>query len=137
MGASLFIKLLQHLENGPEILWRLVVLLLLQGIAPQLAQVLKTEKDPAVRRQVLRSLGNRRRSTTTVPTLVEAYGAEQDKENKRIIISSLGNMDNAEALVAIARKETSVDLKMAIVEELKDSKSKVAQDYLREILGGK
>lgn len=105
--------------------------------AEQLAQVLKTEKDPAVRRQVLRSLGNRRRSTTTVPTLVEAYGAEQDKENKRIIISSLGNMDNAEALVAIARKETSVDLKMAIVEELKDSKSKVAQDYLREILGGK
>ena len=51
---------------------------------------------------------------------------------------NIGNPDdNAAALVSIARKETSIDLKMAIVEQLKDSKSKVAQDYLRELLGGK
>jgi len=103
--------------------------------ADQLVQVLKTEKDPFVRRQVLRSLGNRK-SAQSGPALVEAYATE-DKDNKRIIINALGNQDNAEALVAIARKESAVDLKMAIVEQLKDSKSKVAQDYLREILGGK
>ena len=109
--------------------------------AEQLAQVLKTEKDPTVRRQALRSLGNRRRSPIAVQTLVDAYGTEQDKENKRAIIMALINIgnpdDNAAALVSIARKETDVNLKMAIVEQLKDSKSKVAQDYLRELLGGK
>lgn len=104
--------------------------------ADQLMQALKTEKDPSVRRQTLRSLGNRK-AAQAGPALVEAYGAEPDKENKRIIISALGAQDNAEALVSIARKETAMDLKMAIVEELKSSKSKVAADYLREILIGK
>ena len=43
--------------------------------------------------------------------------------------------DNAEALVAIARKETDVEAKKAIVQQLSLMKSKVATDYLLEILG--
>ena len=42
---------------------------------------------------------------------------------------------NAEAMVAMARKETDVEARKAIVRQLSLMKSKVATDYLMEILG--
>ena len=52
------------------------------------------------------------------------------------VINALGAQDNAEGLVAIARKEGSLPLKKEIVRELSGMapKSKVAADYLMEII---
>jgi hypothetical protein len=52
------------------------------------------------------------------------------------VISALSSQNNAEALVAIARKETSLDLKRDLVRRLSDMapRSKVAADYLMEII---
>ena len=54
----------------------------------------------------------------------------------RTIITALGAQNNAEGLVAIARKESSLPLKTEIVRQLSDMapKSKVAADYLMEII---
>ena len=103
----------------------------------QLNQILKTEKDPEVRRRAVRSLGSLR-SEQTGKMLVDMYGAETDIETRQAVITALGNQNNAEALVAIARKETNVQVKTSIVRKLTDlaSRSKVAADYLMELIKG-
>ena len=52
------------------------------------------------------------------------------------MITALGSQNNAEGLVAIARKETNIQLRAAIVSKLVSlaPKSKVAADYLEEII---
>lgn len=100
-----------------------------------LNRIVKTEKDPEVRRRALRSLGNQK-SDKTGQILVDLYGAEQDVESKKTIISSLASQSNAEGLVAIARKETTLALKTDIVRRISDlaPRNKVAADYLMEII---
>ncbi len=101
----------------------------------QLTRIVKSEKDPEVRRRALRSLGNMK-TEKTGQMLVDLYGSEQDVEAKKSIISSLGNQNNAEGLVAIARKESSLPLKTEIVRKLSEMapRNKVAADYLMEII---
>ena len=53
---------------------------------------------------------------------------------KRQVIKSLFIQDNAESLVALARKESDPALKKEIVQRFSLMKSKVAIDYLMEIL---
>ena len=52
------------------------------------------------------------------------------------MISALASQNNAEGLVAVAKKETSLDLKRDIVAKLSEMapKSKAAADYLMEII---
>lgn len=101
----------------------------------QLTQVVKNEKDPDVRRRAVRSLGNLK-AEKTGQMLADLYGTEQDVATRKAVISALGAQNNAEALIAIARKETSLDLKRAIVQQLSNMapRSKVAADYLMEII---
>ncbi len=100
-----------------------------------LQRIIKTEKDPEVRRRALRSLGGRK-ADKSGQILVDLYGTETDVENRRTIISALSNQNNAEGLVAIARKETTLALKRDIVARLSEMapKNKVAADYLMEII---
>ena len=103
----------------------------------QLNQILKTEKDPEVRRRAVRSLGSLK-TEQTGKMLVDMYGTEPDVETRQAVIVALGSQNNAEALVAIARKETNPQVKLSIVRRLTDlaSRSKVAQDYLMELIKG-
>jgi HEAT repeat protein len=106
------------------------------GAVEQLMQIAKSDKDPEVRRQALRSLGNQKVEKTGT-TLVDMYGTETDKDNKMAIISALGNQNNDTALVALARKETKdLELKREIVRRLAEMSktSKVAADYLLEVI---
>jgi HEAT repeat protein len=105
------------------------------GAVDQMMQVLKTEKDAGVRQQAIRSLGNMK-TDKTGQTLVEMYGTETDKDNRKAVISALANQNNAEGLVAIARKEASLDLKTEIVRRLSEMAphSKAAADYLMEVI---
>jgi tetratricopeptide (TPR) repeat protein len=105
------------------------------GAYDKVIDVARTEKDPDVRNSAIRSLGSMKadRSGTA---LSEIY-ATQDADGKKAVISGLANQNNAEALVAIARKETDFELKKRIIQTLSNgsmSKNKVAQDYLMEIL---
>src|SRR5205085_7814618 len=71
----------------------------------QLIQIIKSEKEPSLRQQAIRSLG-RVKSDRTSSTLSEIYGSEQDKDVRKAVISAFGSQNNAEGLVAIAKKET-------------------------------
>ena len=105
------------------------------GAADQLTQVIKTENDPAVRLQAIRSLGGQKPEATG-QALVDLYGANQDKDVRKAVISALGSQENADGLIAIARKETSTDLKLDIVRRISDiaPQNKAAMDYLMELI---
>lgn len=122
-------------EENKELRAQMVSVFSSMGAIDQLTQIVKTEKEPAVRRTAIRSLGNQKADKTGA-TLVQIYGTETDKDVKKSIISALGNQNNAEGLVGIAKKETALDLKTAIVAKLSEMapKSKVAADYLMEII---
>jgi HEAT repeat protein len=105
------------------------------GAVDQLGQIIKSEKDASVRQQAIRSLGNLK-SESTGKTLTDLYASETEKDVKKTIISSLGNQNNVEALIAIAGKETNLELKADIVRRLVDlsPKNKAAADFLVNLL---
>jgi len=97
-------------------------------------QIVKTEKEPAVRQRAIRALGNQK-SDKTGAMLTDLYTGG-DKDTKEAVISAFGNQNNADGLVAIARKESDKDLRLKIVRQLVDMapRSKAAADYLMEIV---
>jgi HEAT repeat protein/TolA-binding protein len=103
------------------------------GAVDQITQIIKTEKDPSVRQQAIRSLGGMK-TERTGPALVELYGAEQDKDVRKAVISALGSQNNVDGLVSIARKETNPELKLEVVRRIADMapRNKAAMDYLME-----
>jgi HEAT repeat protein len=121
-------------EENKDLRSQWVSLFSSMGAVDQLLQIVKTEKDPAVKNRAIRALGNLK-AEKTGPSLVEMYGTG-DKDTKNAVISALGNQNNAESLVAIARKETDRDLRLQVVTKLTEMArtSKVAMDYLMEII---
>jgi len=107
------------------------------GATDQLMQIVNTEKDSSVRLRAVRSLGNVP-ADKAGPVLTSMY-ASGDKETKSAVITALGNQNNAESLVTLARKETDQELRRQIVERLANmaKSSKVAMDYLMELINGK
>jgi HEAT repeat protein len=103
------------------------------GDATRLMEIANTETDVELRRSAIRNLGHMGARRTS-DALVTIYGREKDVETKKAVIQALGNQDNAEQLVAIARKETDTQLRKEIVSRLSHMRSKVALDYLMEIL---
>jgi hypothetical protein len=73
--------------------------------------------------------------TSTGEALAAIYAKEKEIDIKRSVINALFVQNNADSLVAIARKENDPALKRDIVSKLSNmTKSKVAMDYLMEIL---
>jgi HEAT repeat protein len=62
------------------------------------------------------------------------YATDKDPAVRRAVIEALFIQDNADALVAIARKESDPEMKRRIVEKLSLMHSKAATDYMMELL---
>ena len=122
-------------ETNKELKQQIASMLGSMGATDQVMRIVKSEKDPELARRAIRSLGNHT-AAKTGQFLVDMYGTEQNTQTRQTIITALGNQNNAEGLVAIARKEASLELKKEIVRRLSDMapKSKVAADYLMEII---
>jgi HEAT repeat protein len=101
----------------------------------QLSRIIKTEKDVDVQRRAIRVLGQMK-SEKTGAMLVDTYASDPNVDTRKSVITALANQNNAEGLVAIARKESSLALKTEIVRKLSEMAphSKVAADYLMEII---
>jgi hypothetical protein len=69
--------------------------------------------------------------------LVQIYGSDTNVDVRRSVVNALAMQDNATALVALARKEQDSKMKNEIVGRLAQMRTKVATDYMLEILGGK
>ena len=98
-----------------------------------MTELANAEQNPELRRRAIQHLGTMGRSKTG-DALNGLYAKEKDAEIKRIIINALFVQNNAESLVAIARKETDPAAKRELVSKLSVMKNKVATDYLLELL---
>jgi len=133
-GAIIELGQLYDKETNKAIRLQIVKSLASAGAIERLQQIARAEADAEIRMQAVRSFGSAGRERTGT-ILQDMYAKESAPEIKRAIISALHSQNNAEGLVAIARRETDPKLKEEIVRRLSTmTKSKVALDYLMEIL---
>ncbi len=121
-------------SNDVDIKREILQSLFVGGDATRLIEVANTEQNAELRRTAVRHLGTMGR-TKTGDALVGIYAKEKEADIKRSVINALFVQNNADSLVAIARKETDPAMKREMVSKLSlMTKSKVAMDYLMEIL---
>ena len=133
MGGRDELWALYQKESSVDVKKQILQAMFVGGDAARMIEVANTEATPELRRTAVRQLGTMSRSKTG-DALVALYAKEKDAEIKRQVVNGLFIQNNPEALVAIARKETDAQMKKDLVSKLSLMKSKVALDYLMEIL---
>lgn len=134
MGAHDELWQLYGKETSVDVKRNILQAMFVGGNATRLIELAKSESNPELRRTAVRNLGLMRPAATGA-ALIEIYGAQSAPELKRAVIQGLFVQNNAEALVALARKESDRTMKLELVQKLSLMKSKAAQDYLMEVLG--
>lgn len=103
-----------------------------------LSRVARSDADTNVRRRAVSALGGMRaeQGVKARQALLDIYSAQTDNAIRMSIINAFNSPEGAEALVGLARKETTLDLKRLIVQRLSElaPRSKVAADYLMEVI---
>jgi len=134
MGADTDLWTLYQSSTAPEA--RIEILRALPGRKDNLDKLIeyaKSEKDAAVRRELVQQIGIIH-SPKSSGTLIAMYGSETDAKVKGELIDALFVQRDAKALVDIARTEKDTRLRRALIERLSHMKSKEATDYLVELL---
>jgi HEAT repeat protein len=133
MGAGEELWSMYQKESSTEVKKQILQAMFVGGNATRMIDLARTEKNPELRRTAVRNLGlmGEKRTGTA---LAEIYGTDKDPEIRKAVVQALFLQNNAESLVAIARKEQDPAMKKDIVQKLSLMHSKVATDYLLEIL---
>jgi hypothetical protein len=134
MGAHDELSQLYQKEASVDVKKQILQAMFVGGNATRLIDLATSEPNPELRLVAIRSLGLMGASQTG-QALVTLYGRDTNTEVRMSIINALFLQNNAESLVAIARKETDQALKKELVRRLSQMQSKVALDYLMELLG--
>jgi len=121
-------------ESSVDVKRRILRSMFTGGSSDRLIELARTEQNPDLRKEAIRSLGLMR-TTRTGEALVQLYGSDSNIEIRKAIINALFLQENATALVALARKEQDSTLKKELVSRLSNMQSKVATDYMIELLG--
>ena len=133
MGASDELWSLYQKESSVDVKKQIIRSLFTGGSVTRLSELAKSEQNPELRVLAIRQLGVMG-SKRTGDTLVEIYNSDRNPEIRKTVINALFTSDNAEQLVALARKESDTAMKKEIVSRLSNMHSKVATDYLVELL---
>ena len=133
MGAHDELWQLYQKEQTADVKKRIIQAMFVGGNATRLLELANTEANIELRRAAIRNLGLMG-STRTGEALTALYAKEKDLETRKAIIQGFFHQNNAEQLVAIARKETDAQMRKELVRQLSMMRSKVALDYLMEIL---
>jgi hypothetical protein len=134
MGAHDELWQLYQKETDAAVKKQIINAMFVGGNATRLVELAKGERDPELRRSAVNKLGLMGASRTGA-AIVEIYASDKDPAIRKEALNSLFLQNNAEALVAIARKETDPAMKKTIVQKLSlMGRNKAALDYLMEIL---
>jgi HEAT repeat protein len=135
MGAHEELSQLYQKENSVEVKQRIIQAMFVGGNVTKMTELARGEQNPELRRSAIQKLGLMGRKGGAGDTLVQIYGSDRDAATRRAVIQALFLQDNAEALVALARKEEDLTMKKEIVSKLGlMTKSPAARDYLVELL---
>jgi HEAT repeat protein len=133
MGAHDELWQLYQKESTIDVKKQILQAMFVGGHATRLIELANSEPNAELRRTAIRNLGVMG-SRQTGDALVALYGKEKDVEIRKAVLQGLFTQGNAEQLVAIARKETDPNMRKELVRRLSTMNSKVAVDYLLEIL---
>ncbi len=133
MGAHEALWQLYQKESALEVKKQILQAMFIGGNTARMIDLARTETNPELRRTAVRNLGLMG-ATNTGTALVDIYHGDKDPAVRRAVVEALFLQNSAETLVALARKEDNVDLKKDIVQKLSLMKSKVATDYMLELL---
>ena len=133
MGAHEELWTLYQKESTVDVKKRIIQAMFVGGNVTRISELALNEQNVELRRAAIRNLGLMRAAKTS-ETLTTLYGREKDAAIKKEIINAFFLQGNAEQLVAIARKETDPAMRKELVSRLSQMRSKVALDYLMEIL---
>ena len=134
MGAREELRQLYLKEADVDVKRQILQALFVAGDSTRLVELANSETNAELRLAAVRHLGTMG-SQRTGTALVTLYERDRDPTVKRAVVNALFVQGNAESLVALARKESSAEMKREMVQKLSLMKSKVATDYLLEILG--
>ena len=133
MGAHEELWQLYQKETTVPVKKQILQAMFVGGNSARLIELANSELNAELRQAAIRNLGHMGAERTS-DALVTIYGREKDMETRKAVIQALANQNSAEQLVAIARKESDPQLRRDIVSRLSHMRSKVALDYLMEIL---
>jgi HEAT repeat protein len=133
MGAHSELSQLYQKESSVDIKKSIIQAMFVGGNSTRMMELAKAEPNPDLRRLAIRNLGLMG-SKGTGDTLVEIYASDRDPSVRKAVIQALALQNNATALVTIARKEEDLTMKKEIVQRLSTMNSKVATDYMLELL---
>ena len=133
MGANEELWQLYQKESSADVKRRIIRSMMASGSVDRLIELAKSEQNPELRREAVRALGQMR-SARTADVLLQIYSSDNNVEVKKSVVNALFIQDNAAALVGLARKEQDVTMKKEIVSRLSNMHSKVATDYMIELL---
>jgi HEAT repeat protein len=133
MGAHDELWSLYQKESSVDVKKQIIRAMFTGGNVTRLSELAKSEQNPELRLLAVRNLGLMG-SKRTADTLIEIYNTDKNPDVRKAVINGLFTSNNAEGLVALARKEQDMTMKKDIVQKLSNMRSKVATDYLLELL---
>lgn len=133
MGALDELWEMYKIETAPEIRKTILHSLFVGGAAERIGELARGEKDPEIRREAIRTLGLMG-ADRTAASLSSLYKTETDVEARRAVLHAFFVQGNAKALVDIARAEKDPELRKEAVSALSRMNTKLATDYMLEIL---
>ena len=133
LGARDEVWQLYQKETDPQVRSQIIQGLFMAGDSTHLLEVANNDASPDLRRRAIQHLGMMGRGRTG-DAILNIYNRQTDVGVKEAAIDALFIQQNAETLVALARKETDRDLKRRIVAKLALMPSPAARDYMLELL---
>ena len=133
MGARDEVWQLYQKETDPQVKSQIIQGLFMGGDSTHLLEVANNDANMDLRRRAIQHLGMLGRDRTG-DAILNIYNRQTDGGLKEAAIDALFIQQNAETLVALARKETDRDLKRRIVSKLALMPSPAARDYMLELL---
>jgi HEAT repeat protein len=133
MGARDEVWQLYQKETDAQVRSQIIQGLFMAGDSTHLLEVANNDANPDLRRRAIQHLGMMGRDRTG-DAILNIYNRQTDVGVKEAAIDALFIQQNAETLVALARKETDRDLKRRIVSKLALMQSPAARDYMLELL---
>jgi len=133
MGARDEVWQLYQKETDAQVKSQIIQGLFMGGDSTHLLEVANNDTNMDLRRRAIQHLGMLGRDRTG-DAILNIYNRQTDVGLKEAAIDALFIQQNAETLVALARKESDRDLKRRIVSKLALMPSPAARDYMLELL---
>jgi HEAT repeat protein len=128
-------ELLDFYKNSPDVETReaAVGAMLLCGCSHELAEIVQTEKDPAVLDKAISTLGMVG-GPESLDALIKLYNSQASVSAKKKVINALFLHGAGKEMVTLARKETNPELKRELIQKMSLMSSPEITDYMMEIL---